>query len=130
MRATRSPARAAGNPLPAIDSFEEIREAFCVRLQSERLHFAALNEALGLADEIPTPILDDLRNRAHRLCGTAAIFEFSGIAAAARELERSATAASAASASSAPIRNLRPTVSTALVALVSLIAGLKKNARP
>jgi HPt (histidine-containing phosphotransfer) domain-containing protein len=124
MRATRSPARTAANPVPSVDSFEEIRAAFCLRLQSERLHFAALNEALGLAEEIPTPILDDLRNRAHRLCGTAAIFEFSGISAAARELERSATAAAVASA---PARNSERGVSTALAALVSLIADLKKN---
>jgi len=121
MRATRNTARSAVNPDPSIDSFEEIREAFCVRMQSERLHFVALNDALGLADEIPMPILNDLRNRAHRLSGTAAIFEFSGIAAAARALELTATAASAHTSRS------EPAVSTALTALVRLIGGLKRQ---
>jgi HPt (histidine-containing phosphotransfer) domain-containing protein len=85
--------------------------------------FVALNEALGLTDEIPTPILDDLRNRAHRLSGTAAIFEFSGIAAATRTLELTATSASSHRGDS------EPAVSMALAALVRLIAGLKKPAR-
>ena len=124
MRATRNAARAAVKPDPAVDSFEEIREAFCVRMQSERLHFVALNEALGFADEIPTPILDDLRNRAHRLSGTAAIFEFRGIAAAARTLELTAT-----SAASAP-RNSETGVSTALAVLVRLIGSLKRAPHP
>jgi hypothetical protein len=124
MRATRNAARAVANPDPAIDSFEEIREAFCVRMQSERLHFVALNEALGMASEIPAPVLNDLRNRAHRLSGTAAIFEFSGIAAAARALELTATAACARASAS------EPAVLTALTALVRLIGGLKRTARP
>jgi HPt (histidine-containing phosphotransfer) domain-containing protein len=123
MKAIRSRARAAAIEVSSVDSFEAIREAFCVRMQSERLHFVALNEALGLADEIPTPILDDLRNRAHRLSGTAAIFEFSGIAAAARTLELTAT-----SAASSRRADVEPAVSTALAALVRLIAGLKKPA--
>src|SRR5450755_4176305 len=84
MRTTRfrSP-RPAAMAAPS-DSFEEIRQAFCIRLQSEGTHFAALNAALACTPECPTPILDDLRNRAHRLSGTAAIFEFAGVAAAAR----------------------------------------------
>jgi HPt (histidine-containing phosphotransfer) domain-containing protein len=94
-------------------------------MQSERLHFAALNAALELADEIPTPILHDLRNRAHRLSGTAAIFEFTGIAAAARALELSVT-----SAESSDAGDSEPAVCTALAALVRLIGGLKKNAQP
>ena len=94
-------------------------------MQSERLHFVALNEALGLADEIPTPILNDLRNRAHRLSGTAAIFEFASIAAAARALELTAT-----SAASSQISNSKPGVSTALASLVRLIGNLKKAAIP
>jgi HPt (histidine-containing phosphotransfer) domain-containing protein len=121
MRATRNPVRAAASPDPSIDSFEEIRAAFCVRMQSERLHFVALNEALGLADEIPMPILDDLRNRAHRLSGTAAIFEFGGIAAAARALELTATEASTQTS------RCEPAVSMALSALVGLIGGLKRQ---
>jgi hypothetical protein len=124
MTATRS-VRAELSRIPAVDSFEEIREAFCVRMQSERLHFVALNEALGMADHIPAPILNALRNRAHRLSGTAAIFEFAGIAAAARKLELTAT-----SASYSHIRNSKPGVCTALASLVRLIGSLKKSAIP
>jgi chemotaxis protein histidine kinase CheA len=104
------------------DSFEDIRQAFCVRLQSDRTHFLALNTALACAPGCPPPILDDLRNRAHRLSGTAAIFEFAGVAAAARALELTVVSAAASHAGSTELA-----IRTALDALVRVIASLEKE---
>jgi chemotaxis protein histidine kinase CheA len=107
------------------DSFEEIRQAFCIRLQSEGLHFAALNAALACTPECPAPILDDLRNRAHRLSGTAAIFEFAGVAAAARALELTIVSVASSHAGST-----ESGICTALNALVRLIGELEKDSPP
>jgi chemotaxis protein histidine kinase CheA len=125
MRTTRfrSP-RPAAMAAPS-DSFEEIRQAFCIRLQSEGTHFAALNAALACTPECPTPILDDLRNRAHRLSGTAAIFEFAGVAAAARALELTVVSVATSRAQSTEI-----SICTALDALVRLIGNLEKDSTP
>jgi chemotaxis protein histidine kinase CheA len=122
MRATRP--RSAGPAALAApsDSFEQIREAFCIRLQSERTHFAALNAALACTPECPAPILDDLRNWAHRLSGTAAIFEFAGIAAAARALELTVV-----SAATSRTGVTEPSICTALDTLVRLIGSLDSN---
>lgn len=112
-------------PVAPSDSFEEIRGAFCVRLQSERTHFAALNAALACTSECPAPILDDLRNRAHRLSGTAAIFEFAGVAAAARALELTVVSAATSHAASTELG-----IRTALDVLVRLIGNLEKDQSP
>jgi chemotaxis protein histidine kinase CheA len=125
MRTTRFRLPQAAAPLAPSDSFEEIREAFCVRLQSDKIHFVALNAALACTPECPTPILDDLRNRAHRLSGTAAIFEFAGVAAAARALELTVVSAAASHAGSTEL-GIRP----ALDALVRLIGNLEKDRSP
>ena len=124
MRATRSRARRAAILDPPEDSFEEIREAFCVRLQSERNHFLALDSALRRPEKSPTSILDELRNRAHRLSGTAAIFEFAGVAAAARALELAVVSASAPLAKAA-----EPAIGRALDALVRVIGEFKEEPR-
>jgi chemotaxis protein histidine kinase CheA len=122
MRTTRFRLPLPVAPIAPSDSFEEIREAFCVRLQSERAHFVALNAALACTPECPAPILDDLRNRAHRLSGTAAIFEFAGVAAAARALELTVVSAAASH-----VRSAELSIRTALDALVRLIANLEKD---
>lgn len=125
MRTTRF--RSAGPAASAApsDSFEEIRAAFCIRLQGEQVHFAALNAALACTPECPAPILDDLRNRAHRLSGTAAIFEFAAIAAAARDLELTVVSAASSYADDNESR-----ICSALAALVRLIADLDKESSP
>lgn len=125
MRATRSRAPRAATADSPEDSFEEIREAFCARLQSERTHFLALNSALRRTDESPTSILDELRNRAHRLSGTAAIFEFAGVATAARALELAVVSASASL-----VKATEPAIGRALDALVRLIGDLKEDPHP
>jgi chemotaxis protein histidine kinase CheA len=123
MRTTRLRSPEPAPPAAPSDSFEEIREAFCIRLQSEKIHFVALNAALARGRECPTPILDDLRNRAHRLSGTAAIFEFATVAAAARELELTVV-----TAGTSRTGNTEPGICTALDALVHLITTLEKDA--
>jgi hypothetical protein len=125
MRTTRLRSPGSARPAAPSDSFEEIREAFCIRLQSEKIHFAALNAALACTRECPTPILDDLRNRAHRLSGTAAIFEFAAVAAAARLLELTVV-----TAGDSRTGNAEPGISTALDALVHLIANLERDSTP
>jgi HPt (histidine-containing phosphotransfer) domain-containing protein len=127
MRTIRSRQDRAVVPDPPEDSFEEIRAAFCVRLQSEKAHFLTLNASLARAEEHPTPILDDLRNRAHRLSGTAAIFEYGAIAAAARALELAVVSASALRAKIA-----QPAIARALEVLIGHLVVLEEdaNARP
>jgi hypothetical protein len=125
MRTTRFRSPRPATIAAPIDSFEEIRQAFCIRLQSEGIHFAALNAALACTPECPTPILDDLRNRAHRLSGTAAIFEFAGVAAAARDLELTVV-----SAGTSRTGNTEPGICTALDVLVRLIGNLEKDSPP
>src|ERR1700749_5148232 len=74
----------------ADDSFESLREAFQVRMESERVHFVTLSAALARAEENPAWIFDDLKQRAHKLQGGAAIFEESEVAVAAGALEAAA----------------------------------------
>jgi HPt (histidine-containing phosphotransfer) domain-containing protein len=129
MRATSGrPRRTASEdaaPNPAEDSFEEIRDTFCIRLRGERDHFLTLNAALTGTDDSPVPVLGELRNRAHRLSGTAAIFEFAAVAAAARALELTLVTASGSLADNAemPIR-------LALDALVRAIEDLEPKPAP
>ena len=125
MRTTRFRLPSPVAMVPPSDSFEDIRQAFCVRLRSEREHFVAHNTALARASDCPAAILDDLRNRAHRLSGTAAIFEFAGIAAAARALELTVVSA-AASHTETTAHGIR----AALDALVRLIGNLEKDPSP
>ena len=105
-------------------SFEGIRDAFCGRLRNERVHLVALSAALvGRGGD--ASIVDDLRDRAHRLSGAAAIFALADIARAARCLERAAAAAqtSRSNKTDAGVRD-------ALTALVGLIDGLRRRATP
>ena len=125
MRTTRFRLPQPVAPAAPNDSFEDIRQAFCTRLQGERTHFVALSTALACAPGCPAPILDDLRNRAHRLSGTAAIFEFAGVAAAARALELTVVSAASSHAGGTAF-----SIRTALDALVRLIGNLEKDPSP
>lgn len=124
MRLTRSQSsKAAGFVLD--DGFAELREAFRSRLGSERIHLIALSAALARADCVPAQILHDLRNRSHRLSGTAAIFELATIAKAARTLE---LAVDAVAATPTPAPDSRARISAALDALLHLIWILGQRA--
>jgi len=113
-------------PAPAAtgDGFDELREAFHARLKGDRVHFVVLSAALARTDEDPTRIFDDLQYRAHRLRGSAAIFDVADVAAAADALEQAAASAVAAQAD-----NTDAAVWSALVALVRLM-GHSNSPRP
>ncbi len=105
------------------DGFDELRDAFQTRLKGDRVHFVVLSAALARNQENPIRIFDDLQYRAHRLRGSASIFEVLEIASAAKELEQAAAMASAEHAD-----NTDPAVWSALVTLVRLM-GLGNRAR-
>jgi len=102
------------------DSFESLRQAFHSRLESERVHFAALSAALARAEENPLWIFEDLVYRAHRLQGGAAIFEESEVAIAAGRLENAAGVAAQSRA-----ENTDEEVWSALEALVTVMGNLE-----
>jgi len=112
--------RAAASRVPD-DGFEQLRATFCERLKRERLRLLQLDAALALGGGDRGQLLDELRTCAHRLSGTAAIFELVGVAALARALEL-ATEAVARDAPRAD--NSDRVMCAALHALVSVIAGL------
>jgi HPt (histidine-containing phosphotransfer) domain-containing protein len=111
--------RSTETPAVSRDGFDELREAFQARLKGDRVHFVVLSAALARTDEDPSQIFDDLQYRAHRLRGSAAIFEVTEIAEAATALEQAAAAASVAHAD-----NTDAAVWSALVALVRLMGTL------
>lgn len=117
MNSTRRARRTA--PAPPTDELEEIRTGFYDRLKSDRVHFVTLSAALARADDDPAPIFLDLRNRAHKIRGGAAIFEITEVAVAACSLELAAIAATMSHAN-----NADPAVWSALVALVDLMGTL------
>ncbi|MEP6548392.1 MAG: Hpt domain-containing protein [Gammaproteobacteria bacterium] len=107
------------------DGFDDLREAFQARLKGDRAHFVVLSTALARTENIPTQIFDDLQYRAHRLRGSASIFEVAEIASAANALEQAAASASVSHAD-----NTDPAVWSALVALVRIMGhGKPKRAR-
>ncbi len=117
--------RAAALGIPDDDGFEALREEFCQRLRSERLRLLNLSAALAHGDAGRTDILDELRNRAHRLSGTAAIFEFTDVAALARVLELAVNAASTPTES-----NTDAVICAALHALIRLLGRSVRQAPP
>jgi hypothetical protein len=89
-------------------------------MESERVHFVTLSAALARAEENPSWIFDDLKQRAHKLQGGAAIFEESEVAVAAGALEAAALQAAQSRAT-----NTDENVWAALVALVRLMGNLE-----
>lgn len=104
------------------DEADRLRLAFHARLQSERVHFVTLSAALARVEESPDWIFHDLRNRAHKIRGTAAMFEIAEVAAAARALELASISASTSHA-----ENTDAAVWNALVALVRLMGAIDAN---
>jgi HPt (histidine-containing phosphotransfer) domain-containing protein len=100
------------------DGFENLRHAFHVRLESERVHLVSLSASLARAEDNPAWIFEDLQFRAHRLQGGAAIFDVTDVAQAAFALEQAAVSASKARAD-----NTDEKVWSTLVALVQLMGG-------
>jgi HPt (histidine-containing phosphotransfer) domain-containing protein len=101
------------------DGLEELRVVFEGKLQSERAHFVALSAALARVEGSPGPVFNELRNRAHKMRGSAAVFEMVQVASAAGSLEIAAIAATVSHAD-----NTDAAVWTALVALVRLLGTI------
>jgi HPt (histidine-containing phosphotransfer) domain-containing protein len=91
-------------------------------LQSERAHFVALSAALARVEGSPEPVFSELRNRAHKMRGSAAVFEMAQVASVAGSLEIAAIAATVSHA-----ENTDAAVWTALVALVRLLGTVEQG---
>jgi hypothetical protein len=104
------------------DGLEDLRVVFDGKLQSERAHFVALSAALARVEGSPGPVFSELRNHAHKMCGSAAVFAMANVASMARSLEIAAIAATVSHAD-----NTDAAVWTALVALVRLLGTLDKG---
>ena len=87
MKPTSNGQHRAGTLSVPDDSFEALRTSFLERLKGDRQRLCSLGAALAQGKTSRVPVLDELRSRAHRLSGTAAIFELSGVSALARALE-------------------------------------------
>jgi HPt (histidine-containing phosphotransfer) domain-containing protein len=116
--------RAAADTEPG-DNFQELRASFYARLKLECVHFVTLSATLARTDEDPAPIFSELRDRAHKIRGSAAMFEIADVAAAACALELASISATTSDAS-----NGDAAVWTALVALVELLEALDRGAAP
>jgi HPt (histidine-containing phosphotransfer) domain-containing protein len=104
------------------DGLGELRVVFEGKLQSERAHFVALSASLARVEGSPDPVFNELRNRAHKMRGSAAVFEMRQVASVAGSLEIAAIAATVSHAD-----NTDAAVWTALVALVRLLGILDKG---
>jgi chemotaxis protein histidine kinase CheA len=119
---SRRPTGTAAAVPPPSGEFESLGSIFLARLQSERIHLATLSAALARADDNPEAIFHDLQFRAHRLSGTASIFEAADIASAAHVLEQAAAAAAHSHSN-----NANPRVWGAMLALMSLLQRVEAD---
>lgn len=122
VKLTSNGQRAAGAVAIQGDSFEELRATFLERLKAERQRLVSLGKALAQVRTNRTPVLDELRSRAHRMSGSAAIFELSGVAALARALELAVDAVSMVDLAAMPrAENSDRVMCAALEALIQVI---------
>jgi Hpt domain len=118
----RGQGRAAA-PLVPDDGFDELRALFCERLKGERLRLLDLSATLAHGVTERGLVLGELRNCAHRMSGTAAIFELRGVAALARALELAVEGVTAPGA-----ENSDRVMYAALHALARVIGSLSQPA--
>jgi chemotaxis protein histidine kinase CheA len=112
------------------DGLEELRSTFFVRLKCERQVLRNLGAVLTQGKMDRVPVLADLRSRAHRLSGTAAILDLREVAALARVLELAVEGRSIADrAPSPPEENSDRVMHAALQALIDVIESLNKSSR-
>jgi HPt (histidine-containing phosphotransfer) domain-containing protein len=121
----RSTRRRRGAAATEGDTFEALRASFYARLKRESVHFVTLSAALARTEEDPAWIFGDLRDRAHKIRGSAAMFEIPDVAAAACALELASISATMTHAN-----NGDAAVWTALVALVELLDTLDLSGAP
>jgi HPt (histidine-containing phosphotransfer) domain-containing protein len=120
MASVRYWSRDVAIPLVSEDAFDELRDAFCERLEEERLHLISLGSALEDTEYSPARAIDAIVLSAHRLQGRAQIFEMPSVADAANVLEQAAIRASVPGAVSTDT-----SVRVAPCALVRLMACLE-----
>jgi chemotaxis protein histidine kinase CheA len=99
-------------------------------LKAERQRLLTLSAALAQGKMDRVPVLDELRSRAHRLSGTASIFDLRGVAALARALELAVEGMAVADRALAPrAENSDRVMCAALQALIQVIDSLGKPSR-
>jgi HPt (histidine-containing phosphotransfer) domain-containing protein len=112
------------------DSFEALRASFLERLKGERQRLCDLGAALAQGKMGRVPILDELRSRAHRLSGTAGIFQLGAVATLAAALELAVDGkAMADRAVVLRVENTDRVICTALKTLIQVIDDLDKPSR-
>jgi HPt (histidine-containing phosphotransfer) domain-containing protein len=127
VKLTSNGQRTAGAVAMQGDSFEELRATFLERLKAERQRLVSLGAALAQRKTSRAPVLDELRSRAHRLSGSAAIFELSGVAALARALELAVDAMTVVDRLAVPrAENSDRVMRAALQALIQVIDSFNK----
>jgi chemotaxis protein histidine kinase CheA len=118
--------RASALPEPD-DGFEELRATFFERLKGERQRLLSLNAVLAQRTMDRGPVLDELRSRAHRLSGTAAVLELRGVAALANALELAVEGLAAQDRALMPrAKNSDRVMCATLHALIQVIDSLGK----
>ncbi|HEX3848103.1 MAG TPA: Hpt domain-containing protein [Steroidobacteraceae bacterium] len=118
MAAERNAARRAGTGAAAGtgDALDGVRQSFNARLIQDHERFVALRAALRARQVPPEAIIAELRNRAHKVRGGAAIFEMRELAATACALEEAAIAASV------QVRQGEAMVEAPLASLINFLA--------
>jgi hypothetical protein len=109
------------------DGFDELRGEFFERLKAERLRFLILNAALARNEPERAVVLQELRSRAHRLSGTAAIFEVTGVAVLARALELAVDAAAVQGGAAPRAEHSDRVMCAALLELIRVIGSLRAS---
>jgi HPt (histidine-containing phosphotransfer) domain-containing protein len=100
-----------------VEESEELRMMFQRRLQDDLQTFGSLASRFVSADVAPAPVLEEVRDFAHRLRGAAAIFQAHELSRSAQVLEAAATLAVSGCA-----RNTPPSLSSLLQTLLGQIS--------
>src|SRR5271163_1100598 len=113
--------RGAGAATVMDDGLEELRATFFGRMKDERRLLSNLGALLAQGKMDRVPVLDELRSRAHRMSGTAAILDLREVAALARILELAVEARCVADRALAHAENSDRVMGAALQALIKVI---------
>jgi hypothetical protein len=117
MTSTSRHLRSGPDPGARGREFEKLRNAFNVRLASDRANLKTLEAALARADRGAALTFEKLQFSAHRIHGAAAVFETFEVASAASALEAAAASALFANADKSDLG-----VSKALQNLLEVLA--------
>jgi len=112
------------------DGLEELRTTFFARLKGERQLLLNLGAVLAQGKMDRAPVLAELRNRAHRLSGTAAVLDLREVAALAHVLELAVEGRAVADRAITPRAESSDRVMcAALQAFIEVIDGLSSSSR-